>query len=660
MNLTVLDWGIVAVVVAFIFASVYASRTFMRSVADYLSAGRTAGRYLISVSQSIAALGAITVIANFEMNYQAGFPMTWWGFTMGVVVLFITVSGWVVYRFRETRAMTMAQFFEMRYSRNFRIFAGALGVAAGIINFGIFPAVEARFFIYFCGLPDTFSLFGLPISTFAFTVALLLGISLYFVFTGGQVAIIISDFIQGAFVNIIFVLIILYFFTLFSFDQLFTGLQTAPVDASLLNPYKTSQAKDFNFWFFLIGVFGAIYSVLSWQGTQGFNSSARNAHEAKMAGVLSNWRGIPQVIFLLFIPVAAYTLLHHPEFIGKAANVHKVLGGVGDKVIESQLTVPLVLTQLLPKGLMGAFVAVMLMASISTLESYMHSWGSIFVQDVVMPLRKKPLTPKQHINILRLSIACVALFVFAFSNIFRQTQYILLFFAVTGAIYAGGSGTVIIGGLYWKRGTTAAAWAAMITGSVVAVSGTVIPSILKAVPAAGERFPLLAALGVINGQVFWFLAMASAILIYILVSLLGPKRAFDMDHLLHRGQHAVQEDAMAQAAEPVKGWKMLGMGKLFTRGDKIIYIATYIWTFIWFVAFVVGTILAVTRPISDLGWMRFWYLYLIIGVAISSVVVVWFVAGGIRDMRRMFAELHSRVRDHSDDGTVRRVRDEAR
>ena len=41
MNLTGLDWGIVAVVLAFIFASVYASRIFMRRVADYLSAGRT-------------------------------------------------------------------------------------------------------------------------------------------------------------------------------------------------------------------------------------------------------------------------------------------------------------------------------------------------------------------------------------------------------------------------------------------------------------------------------------------------------------------------------------------------------------------------------------------------------------------------------------------
>ena len=79
------------------------------------------------------------------------------------------------------------------------IFTGMIAFLSGIVNFGIFPAVEARFFIYFCGIPETISLVGLSISTFPLMMMLLLGISLYFVLTGGQVSVIYADFFQGLF-----------------------------------------------------------------------------------------------------------------------------------------------------------------------------------------------------------------------------------------------------------------------------------------------------------------------------------------------------------------------------------------------------------------------------------------------------------------------------
>ena len=50
-------------------------------------------------------------------------------------------------------------------------------------------------------------------------------------------------------------------------------------------------------------------------------------------------------------------------------------------------------------------------------------------------------------------------------------------FAITAAIFAGGSGAVIIGGLYWKRGTTTAAWTAMIVGAFISVGGVLVKQI---------------------------------------------------------------------------------------------------------------------------------------------------------------------------------------
>jgi SSS family solute:Na+ symporter len=282
----------------------------------------------------------------------------------------------------------------------------------------------------------------------------------------------------------------------------------------------------------------------------------------------------------------------------------------------------------------------MLAASIACHETYLHSWGSIFIQDVVLPIRRRPFQPERHLQVLKRSILGVAAFSFVFSLLFQQSEYIFLFFAVTGAIFAGGSGAVIIGGLYWKRGTTAAAWAAMITGSVTAVGGIILRQIDPAF--------------FINGQMFWALAMLLSSVVYVTVSLLsGGRKTFDLDPLLRRGAHAVREEVRVVDEVPTRGWKVLGMGREFRPFDKVIYIATYAWTFSWVVVFIIGTALNLAGPVGNAPWMAFWKAYVSVYLAASVVVIVWFSAGGLRDLRRMIADLKTMTRDHGDDGFVR-------
>ncbi len=639
MNLALLDWAILAGVVGTMVAGVLVSRKYMRSVADFLVAGRTAGRYLISVSQGMAALGAISIVGFLEQNYVAGFALTWWGFTTAVVVLIITVSGFVIYRFRQTRSLTLAEFFERRYSCNFRVFVGIIAFLSGIINFGIFPAVGARFFINFIGLPPSVGFLGQQIPTFPLTIIVLLSIALFFVFSGGQVAVIIADFVQGTFVNLTFLVITVYLVLTVDWSQIFEALSSAPQDASLTNPFKTSHVEDFNFWYFLIGTIGVVYVVMSWQGTQGYNASAKSAHEAKMGAVLTNWRGIPQGLFLIVVPVIAYTVLHHPDFASQAAYVTDALSGAESDTVRNQLRAPTVLIALLPVGLMGSFAAVMIAAFISTHDTYLHSWGSIFIQDVLMPFRKTPYTPEQHLRVLRWSIVGVACFIFLFSLLFQQSQYIFLFFAITGAIFAGGSGAVLIGGLYWRRGTTAAAWSAMIVGSSIAVGGIITHRIVE------DFF--------INGQMFWGIAMGASTLVYVLVSLAGGRRAFDLDKLLHRGAYVISSEMRVLSPAPRRGFKVLGMGREFSRWDKFIYVATYAMTGLWILTFVAGTAYSLTHEVADDAWAVFWRIYVCVQIALAGIVIVWFTIGGVRDIRSMLRRLAEMGRDDADDGLVR-------
>lgn len=95
MNLNCIDWLIVSIVLLGMVYSVSFTKGLMRSVADFLSAGRAAGRYLTSGSRGSVGLGAISIISFLEVGYITGFSFQCWGFSQGIILLAITASGWV-------------------------------------------------------------------------------------------------------------------------------------------------------------------------------------------------------------------------------------------------------------------------------------------------------------------------------------------------------------------------------------------------------------------------------------------------------------------------------------------------------------------------------------------------------------------------------------
>ena len=120
MNLHWIDWTIIACVSIFFVVMARVAARYVQSTADFLAANRCAGRYVITMAEGIAGWGAASIVAIMQMYYQVGFTAEWWG-QIGVPVgVFMTLTGWVSYRFRQTRVLTLAQFFEVRYSRRFR------------------------------------------------------------------------------------------------------------------------------------------------------------------------------------------------------------------------------------------------------------------------------------------------------------------------------------------------------------------------------------------------------------------------------------------------------------------------------------------------------------------------------------------------------------
>ena len=660
-----IDWTIVILFIVGLLAMAIYVKRFNKGVAGFLTANRCAGRYLLSISQGISAMGAITFVALGEKYYNSGFCALWWGGAglIGLISMWFTLSGWIIYRYRETRAMTMAQFFEIRYSKKFRVFTGILAWVSGIINMGIFPAVTARLFIYLCNLPDSYSMLGIECSTFMTIMVIELVIALAFTFLGGMLVVMITDFLQGIFCNITFLIILLFMLFYFPWDIIMEAVQTAPAGASLINPFDTAKADGFDIAFFMMFAFWMIYRRNAWQGNQGYNAAAKNAHEAKMAGIMGGLRGVIQNCLPVIIGVCAFVLMHHVQYAAQAQEVNQTLSAIGDVTLQKQMLVPLTLTKILPVGLLGLFIASQLAAAISTDDTYLHSWGCIFIQDVILPFRKKPFTPKQHIWLLRFSILFVAVFIFCFSLLYKQNDYIIMFMQVTGAIYLGGAGAVIVGGLYWKRGSTGAAWSSMIIGSGLAVGGLLIRSLWPDItpilqqwfPENGflinnpQKFPY-------NGMYISFFSALIAVSTYILISLWSwlvvKDPAFNIDRMLHRGKYAIKGEHKGEVTKPPTGWRAILPSKEFPRSDKIIYWSLMGLTIFWKLVFIIVTVYHFIWGTTDAFWSVYWRVTIVYFVILGTVGTIWFFIGGLFDMRNMFKILKETVVNEHDDGRV--------
>ncbi|MEN8256063.1 MAG: sodium:solute symporter, partial [Verrucomicrobiota bacterium] len=309
----------------------------------------------------------------------------------------------------------------------------------------------------------------------------------------------------------------------------------------------------------------------------------------------------------------------------------------------------------------GLFAAVMIAMAISTDDTNLHSWSSIFVQDVIMPFRKEPLSQKKHLFLLRAIVIATAMFAFVFGLIFPLKDYLMMYMTVTGSVYIGGAGVAIIGGLYWKRGSTAGAWAGMLTGLLLSLLGIfaqnifwpyILPGLKESHPDFGwlvnlpDTFP-------VNGMIMSALFALIAIGVYVVVSLLSRQPVFNLERMLHRGKYAVEGDHV-ESGEPVRGLrKLFNFGSSeFTRGDKVIAGFTVGYNLFWMVVFIMGTAIAVTMGISDEAWAKWWYFKVGIGIILGFVTVFWLLFGGIRDLREMFRLLKTSKRDEHDDGTV--------
>ena len=532
--MTIIDYLIIAIPLMFIFGMAWRSRHYVKGVANYLAAGRVAGRYAIAVGDMQAGLSVITIVALVEVKYQTGYALGFWENIIAPVGIVVALTGYCVYRWRETKALSMGQFLEIRYNKSLRIVCATLRTLSEMLANSIGPAIAANFFIYFLGFPRSVDIFGISVPTFFILLCILLSAAVFIIWTGGRIALVITDCIQGLFSFPIFVLLTGYVLFSFSWNNEIAPVMLDRVSGqNFLNPFDISELRDFNIFALVVTVTGSLLNRASWLGNDSSNAG-RNAHEQKMAGLLGALRVSIAPLMCTLLAVMVITVMNHRNYAPKAHTIRQDLScKVADEVLSgsekqrlkeavsklpaqdhvigrdvplsdknnletmyfdtvkntlgndargnflyqrfrsvySQMMLPVVMRNVLPAGLTGIMCLLMIMLLISTDDSRIFNASSTIVQDVVLPFAKKSATPERHILWLKLASVGVAMFFLASSLFFVHLDYINMFTTIMTSLWLGGAGPIMLFGLYTRFGNSTGAFCSLIFGSGFSITG---------------------------------------------------------------------------------------------------------------------------------------------------------------------------------------------
>jgi SSS family solute:Na+ symporter len=437
VNFHPIDWIIVVCYLAATMAAGLYGKRYVSGLGDFLVAGRKLGTYIGIATLAATEIGTITFMYNAELGFRNGYASFIIGLISGLVMIFIGRTGFLVKKMRAMGIMTVPEFFEVRYSRRLRLLTGILVAVGGILNMGVFLKVEGTFLLLISGVSRDYlkeMMSGILILEVLYTVL------------GGMVSIVITDFIQFVFLGIGTILITGFTIYKAGWDQMYQAVMTNRGDAGfspLTNP-------EFG-WSFII------FQILLW------------------LAVDTCWQTTAMRTFSTKDPETSRKVFSWTGFIFLGRGMMPMLWGIGALTllgphVDSLEAMPIMISKILPVGVLGLVTAGMLAATMSVNSSYLLGWSSVIAQDIVGPARKEPLSQKGQVRLNRVTNLFVSLFVLFWGIWYTLPGPVYYYLNITGTIFLAGAFAAVTGGLYWSRANTVGGYCAMLAGAAGSIA----------------------------------------------------------------------------------------------------------------------------------------------------------------------------------------------
>ncbi len=444
-NFSTIDWIIVFVYICIPLAIGIAVRKYIKQLSDFIVAGRTLRLFLAIATMAGTELGLVTVMYNSELGFRNGFSAFHVALIESVCILAIGLTGFIVYRLRQLRVMTIPEFYEKRFGRKTRIIGGVILALGGILNMGLFLQAGARFMMGVTGYIN-------PAGLKLFMSAMLIMVLIYTVL-GGMVSVVLNDFLQFIVLSVGMLIGSYFIIDRIGWEKLFE-IPAAVDKTSWFNPL--SEGADFGIIYVTFMVITSLAAGALWQSA---TLRALAAKTPKVAKQLYTWSSISfmarRVIPMLWGIGAFIFVSQTPELF---------MAFQGTDALNTQFGMPIFIAKIIPTGFLGLLTAGMFAAFMSTHDSYLLSWSSVITQDIIAPIKKNELSDKMRLVITRVCIVCIGIFLLIWGLWFEAPVSLWNYMAVTGTIYLSGAFSVIVAGLYWKKASSTGAVIALFAG----------------------------------------------------------------------------------------------------------------------------------------------------------------------------------------------------